>query len=160
MITAALILKWMIMLVPSCPHVITFPETADAIATVANEDSDPVNAAAYLVAIGFYESHFDPVAWSHKEDPTRSFGLFQLSVEWLELPASPLHQAKVALWLVRDSQKRCGSLAEYTSGKCTIGRDAAKDREALAKRLIEGDMPGVFLSRNCSENSLKRRWVQ
>ena len=72
-VTPSLILFWMLRLAPSEPHAQTFQETAEAIAKAANSDRDPLDAAATLTAIAFYESHFDPSAVSGSFSPSVSF---------------------------------------------------------------------------------------
>lgn len=134
-VTPSLILFWMLRLAPSEPHAQTFQETAEAIAKAANSDRDPLDAAATLTAIAFYESHFDPSAVSRTDDPTRSYGVFQLSTQWVKPPVPIYTQASIALFLARDSLKRCGSLAMYASGSCGNGKEAAKDREKLAAKI-------------------------
>ncbi len=109
---------------------------AEGIAIAANEDADPLYAAAELVAVAYYESHFDLYAVSPETDSTRSIGAFQISTQWLRFPASPYHQAKVSLWLMRDSQRMCGSLARYASGRCDRGWEEAHRREMLANRIM------------------------
>ena len=134
MIHSAMVLAWMLRLSPNVPHA-DFPFIAEAIAQVANEDSNPLDAAATLTAIGRFESNFDLYALSKPEDTTTSLGVFQLSTRWIRFPISPYEQAATALWLIRDSQFRCGTLAEYTSGNCYNGIIEAADRSKLAVRL-------------------------
>lgn len=148
MISSALILHWMLTLAPSEPHVSTFEKTAEAIAKAANEDANPIEAAATLTALGFYESHFDPSAISRNDDPTRSYGLFQISIQWARPPVPLYSQAVIALQLARDSLQRCGSLAMYASGSCHAGIEAAEERMKLAYRLmnpqyLEPKLPAV-----------------
>jgi hypothetical protein len=135
MVTPALILHWMFFLVPLAPHSDSFEETAKIIADVANAEPDALDAAATLTAIGYYESHFDPLAISKDSDPTLSYGIFQVSTQWMRFPASIRAQAETALRLVRDSWVRCGTLAEYTSGSCREGVKEAADRAKVAYRL-------------------------
>jgi hypothetical protein len=73
---------------------------------------------------------------SDDRDPVVTLGAFQISPEWLSFPASPTTQAKVALWLLRGSQKRCGHLGEYASGSCAMGRVEGDRRARLAARLL------------------------
>ena len=135
MIHSSLVLFWMLKLAPTSPGLPAFEETAESITEASNKDGDPLDAAATLTAVGFYESHFVPNAWSKHSDPVRSFGIFQLSLQWIILPAPLSYQAEVALKLVRDSYARCGSLAMYASGSCKLGREAADDRAKLAWNL-------------------------
>lgn len=159
MVTSAIILKWMLSLVSFSPHLSTFPRTASAIALVCNEDPDPLDAATWLVSIAYYESKFDQQAVSRKDDPTHSYGLFQVSSEWAKPPFEPESQARLALRLVRDSLARCGSLAMYTSGRCDIGKEEAERRGKLAAKLKQGLMPGVYLEANYPKIVSKQEWV-
>jgi hypothetical protein len=134
-ISAALVLSWMNHLVPLSPHKVTFDALSEGIAEAANEDPDPVDAAATLVAIGYYESHFNLDAVSSEDDPATAIGYPQVSTEWIKFPASPTFQSKMALSLIRDSQTRCGTLAEYASGSCDSGRDEGARRAKLAAKL-------------------------
>lgn len=134
MVSSALILLWMTRLSPNSPQK-NFPEIAEAIAKAANEDADPLDAAAILTAIGRCESNFDLYARSKPEDTTVSLGIFQISTQWILFPASAYQQASIALFLVRDSQKRCGDLSEYTSGSCSAGQKAADEWAGYADRL-------------------------
>ena len=133
MVSPELVLLWMTRLSPNSPQK-NFPEIANAIARVANEDIDPLDAAAMLTALGRCESNFDLYARSKPEDMTISLGIFQISTQWMVFPASPYQQASIALFLIRDSQKRCGDLSEYTSGSCGSGKKAADERMGYAER--------------------------
>lgn len=135
MIGPALILHWMTTLAPHESFASTFPETANAIAETANLDKDPIDAAATLTAIGFFESHFNPGAISKLEDGTHSYGVFQLSIQWIRPPAPIRSQAYLALLLARDSKARCGTLAMYASGSCDDGLSEASARAKLAAKL-------------------------
>ena len=135
---APLVLVWILHLAPpSAPPPRALQALADGIAEAASEDPAPLDAAALLVAVAYYESRFDLNAVSDHRDPTVSVGAFQLSVEWIRLPASPYIQAKTALGLMRDSQLRCGSLAMYASGQCDAGRIEGDRRARLAARLLQ-----------------------
>ena len=134
-ISPAIVLAWMLRLTPDRLHNSTYPGIAEGIARAANEDPDPLDAAVTLTAIARFESVFTVDALSRPDDPAKSIGLFQLSTRWILFPASPYHQAKTALWLVRASQERCGTLAEYTAGTCRGGTLAAAERYRLAARL-------------------------
>jgi len=137
MISPALVLAWMTRLVPSSPHAPAFPAVAAAIAEAANEDPDPLDAAATLTAIGYFESHFDPGARSDpRRDPTRSKGPFQLSEPLPPEPLPLVWQARRALVLVRDSQTACGDLTRYASGHCAIAPLVAAERSRVAYRLV------------------------
>lgn len=144
MVTTALVLAWMTRLVPVDPHSAEFPLVAEAIVEVANADPDPLDAAAFLVAIGYYESHFFIRAVSRKDDPTRSWGPWQLAD--VRAKTYPLGwQAKRALEFVRDTQTRCGDLTQYASGHCTVAPLIAADRARMAYRLSHGTFPGVYI---------------
>jgi len=110
---------------------------AEAIATVSITDSRPLDAASLLTSIAFHESHFDLDAESPPSDSTVSTGPFQLATAWTHGDArkslSLVDQARISLFLIRDSQFRCGGrLTMYTSGNCHSGQKEARDREALA----------------------------
>lgn len=146
MVTTALILMWMTRLVPVSPHSAEFPSVAEAIVGAANEDLDPFDAAAFLVAIGYYESHFDPYALSRKDDPTKSYGPWQIAEKRAQ--TAPLNwQARRALLLVRDSQMRCGDLTQYASGHCGVAPLTAAARSQVAYRLVHVAFPGVYIER-------------
>ena len=143
-ITAALVLVWMNRIEPSpAPYK---RAVAQAIADAANADKDPVDAAAQLTAIGYYESGFYPDAISSSEDPTWSYGPWQLADVWLPpLPVSLDWQARRALELVRESQARCGDLTRYVSGHCQGAPSVAATRASLADRFVLADFPGVYV---------------
>ena len=146
MITTALILMWMTRLVPVSPHSAEFPEVAEAIAAAASEDLDPLDATAYLVSIGYHESHYDPHAVSREDDPTKSYGPWQLADKKAKT-ASLGWQAFRALALLRDSQTRCGDLTQYASGRCNVAVLIGWDRARVAYRLVQGTFPGVYIER-------------
>lgn len=153
MVTTALVLMWMTRLIPIGTHcrsggVVSLPSVAEAIASAANDDDDEFNAAAYLAAIGYYESGYCIDAVSGPEDPTWSYGPWQLSEIWLPpLPISLDWQAHRALALVRESQARCGDLTLYVSGHCHGAPGVAAKRDVLVKRFLEGAFPGVRIER-------------
>jgi hypothetical protein len=132
-ISPELVLAWMLRVAPESGA--RARPIAEGIATAANEDERPLDAAATLVAVGFYESRFDLYAVSPASDPAETVGVYQVWTKWLLFPASPEHQAKTALWLLRDSQRRCHSLAQYVSGRCDAGLWEAHRREMLASKL-------------------------
>ena len=136
MIAPALVMHWMLRLDPKAAA--SAPDLAEGIAEAASDDRDPIDAASLLVSLAFHESHFRLDAISADDDPALAFGAFQISPRWLTLPASASMQARIALMLVRDSQKRCQSLAQYTSGFCDRGLQAAKARQDLADRIKRG----------------------
>jgi hypothetical protein len=145
-VSPALVLMWMLRLVPHAPHEAAFPAVAEAIAVAANEDfRDPLTAAAYLVAIGWWESHFDPDATQRPGDMTRSYGPWQLADPIPPRPLPLAWQARRALVLIQDSRKRCGDLTQYASGKCGTAREVAGKRERTAKLLRAGMLPGTYL---------------
>lgn len=115
---------------------------ADAIALVANEDPVPKEAAARLVSIAYHESHFDLKAKSKPSDPAKAIGAFQISLEWIKKAdresflTDPVVQSRLALMLVRDSQKRCGDLSQYASGSCSRGGEEAMKREMVSYKLL------------------------
>lgn len=115
---------------------------AEAIAKVANDDPVPKEAAAKLVAISYYESHFDLKAKSKPSDPAKAIGAYQISLEWIkkedrdQFLEDPEAQTSLALMLLRDSQMRCGDLAQYASGSCDRGREEAVLRERIAYKLL------------------------
>jgi hypothetical protein len=135
-IAPALVMHWMLRLDPKAA--VAAPDLAEGIAEAASDDRDPIDAASILVSLAFHESHFRLDAISADEDPALAFGAFQISPRWLTLPASASMQARTALMLVRDSQKRCQSLAQYTSGFCDRGLQAARARQELADKIKRG----------------------
>jgi hypothetical protein len=146
MITTALVLMWMTRLVPVSPHSAEFPEVAEAITAAASTDRDPLDAAAFLTSIGYFESHYNPHAVSKADDPTKSWGPWQLS-ERRAMTASLGWQAFRALALIRDSQTRCGDLTQYASGHCDVAVVIGWDRARMAYRLVHGAFPGVYFER-------------
>jgi len=146
MVTTALVLMWMTRLVPVSPHSAEFPSVAEAIVDAANEDEDPLDAAAFLTAIGYYESHYDPHALSRADDPTKSYGPWQLA-EKRAKTATLDWQARRALVLIRDSQTRCGDLTQYASGHCAVAPLIGWDRARMAYRLVHGAFSGVYIER-------------
>lgn len=155
MVSKSLILAWMLHLLPNSIHKTSFQSTAQAIADAANEDPNPLDAASLLTAIARYESNFEIDAVSKPSDSTKSFGLFQISKQWMIMPASAYQQAVIALHLIRASQKRCGNLDEYTSGRCEFGKKAALDREKLAKKLFYTELDIVRRKRPVTDKGTR-----
>lgn len=124
----------------------SLPAVAEAITSASNDDDDSLDAAARLTVIGYFESDYCPDAVSGPEDPTWSYGPWQLSSIWLPpLPISLDWQAHRALALVRESQTRCGDLTLYVSGHCHGAPEVAAKRDALVSKILHGALPGVYM---------------
>ena len=155
-VSPALVLMWITRLEPATTYQSPFgvrafsalakEAVAAAVAKAANEDDDPLEAAAELVAIGYFESGFVPDAISRAEDPTWAYGPWQLSDLWLPpLPVPLGWQASRALYLVRDSEEHCGDLTRYVSGHCRGAPGVAAARSRLAQKILRADLPGAYL---------------
>jgi hypothetical protein len=138
MITTALILATMLQLTPRAAWENTYRDTARAIAAAANDDPDPADAAALLVAVAKFESDFKPDAVGDNGDAR---GAWQIHPDAWRLDPSLFVaggievQARAALALIRHSMDRCGDLTEYASGTCRRGTLKASHRLDLADRI-------------------------
>lgn len=143
----ALILVWMVHLQPTgVTHwVATYPETADAIASVCAQEASTYELAlrcsAVLVALSWFESRFDPTA---EGDEGRSLGLWQIQAGTARSTRTQLldtrSSAIAASRLVRLSTRICRArpreerLAWYAAGGvgCSSERGFVLSRHRMA----------------------------
>lgn len=148
---ATWVLALMMILQPRAPWLKTYERTARAIATAAQEapplfedDEDRSKTAALLVSIAWFEGSFNPAAKGKQGE----LGTFQAKPGKLapeafrpDFPEDVETQARVALRMVRQSFASCKRnrpeerLAEYTSGFCDAGLEAARNRWSKARWL-------------------------
>ena len=132
-VTSGYVQRIMEHLQPSAPWIMTYGETASAIAEAANTDplwphhEDGARKTAVLLAtIAWYESRYHANAVHTDTDGTSSFGLFQIKPPTANVNASllqnPRNAAFVAIDLIRTSFEACKHeplsrrLAWYTAG--------------------------------------------
>ena len=152
----------MIALVPSAPWKSSYLDTAHAIEDVSREsplypgDDGPARTAAEIVAIGYFESHFDPNAVGDKGS---SIGFGQIGVSNLRdlglKSPDDLRDVRTNLramvTLLRESHRVCRGhplrqqLAAYATGRglCTVpeGIVASEHRMARAELLLREHPP-------------------
>lgn len=146
---------------PNAPWIGTYEQTARAIDEVAHEDplyrgeDGVVRTVAEIVAIGWYESKFDPRA---EGDHGNSLGFGQVGVS--NLPALGMtrddlldvrQNVRAMVRMLRDSHRACAvapledQLAAYATGNghCFVpeGVLASKHRMGLAKRIMREHRP-------------------
>lgn len=144
------VLSVMNKLQPSAPWIMSYGETAEAIAQAANADplfneaDGPKRTAAVLIALAFHESHFQPNVIG---DSGHSFGLFQIQPPTARVDASllllPRNAAFIAIDLIRQSFKVCEresfehKLAWYAAGPhgCDPQKDKQRGNHASALRM-------------------------
>lgn len=151
------ILSLILFLVPRAPFAATFQKTAESIDRVAHEaplypgEDGVERTAAELVAVAFFESHFDPKATFVEKDGSTSTGLLQINSSnerWLGVNTTDLEDPetnlRAAVKLMKGSHRACRGrpwaeqLALFTSGdtECRAGREASRHRLELAARLL------------------------
>ena len=131
----------------------TYQETSEAIAEASNADplfegpDGPMRTASILLAIGLFESKFNPRAI---DAPQHAFGIYQIEARTVpELTVNvllvPREASPVAIRLIRTSLKVCGNvgwshkLSWYTSGGngCrTQGNRTSAQRMFLADKIL------------------------
>lgn len=138
---------------------VTYDETAEAIALAANTrpifegEDGAVKTAAFLLAIAWKESRFNPTAVG---DNGASLGLFQIQAPTAHVTANmllvPREAAPIAINLVKTSLAVCGHygwherLGWYAAGGngCKeSGRKKSVSRVLLAEKILREDGPSV-----------------
>jgi Transglycosylase SLT domain len=156
------ILSLLLFLAPHSDFAWTFDATAAAIDKIVHEtpiydtNDGPERTAAELVAVAYYESSFDPMAF-HANDGAQgvnSVGLAQISTsnlpalglsDWRDL-TDPETNLRAAAKMLRASHRTCRGfpwaqqLASYATGRglCSVpeGVVASVERLTLARRLL------------------------
>lgn len=125
-----LVLVWMTGLEPNAKWSDTYVETAQAIADTCQGETEPVQCAALLTSVAWFESTFKPTAVG---DRGHAHGLYQS--HHIRPGSSVDEQTREALRHIKKSLSLCKDLTFYTSGRCGLGVKESGYRMALARRL-------------------------
>jgi hypothetical protein len=180
------IFSLMLLLVPASPASESFLKTAKAFNKVAHEspiyENNPVGSVLELMAVSFFESHFDPNA-VHADAGGDSIGLAQINVSNLaelglkrEDLFDPETNLRAAAKLMRESHRTCRGfpalqqLAAYATGRglCSVeeGINASRNRLKLARKLLAEHPPfwvssaeSILPVRPSTKDELETAWV-